>query len=228
MVDHLGRRIKDTLLDPLLRVLPGWVHPNGVTLLSLLPGVATAILAAFGYWHWAIFAFALNRILDGLDGLLARGRGLQSDFGGYLDIMIDFLVYAVIPIGVWLGVEGPLLSSPIPGAGAVVFAETAWLRTLAPITLLAVFYVNGASWMYLSSLLEKRRASGTIRDESPAASRSTSIQMPAGLVEGTETVLFYLLFLLFPSYYPLLFYLMAAATAVGVVQRLAWAWDRLR
>ncbi|MFP4302956.1 MAG: CDP-alcohol phosphatidyltransferase family protein, partial [Spirochaetaceae bacterium] len=103
MIDKVGRRIKDAFLTPMLRVVPKRVHPNSVTLLSLLPGVATALFAALGIWPWALVAFLLNRALDGLDGLLARTRGVQSDFGGYLDIMIDFLVYAAIPVGIWVG-----------------------------------------------------------------------------------------------------------------------------
>ena len=220
MVDHMGRRLKDIVLDPLLDHIPRWVHPNGVTLLSLLPGLAAALIASLGMWLWALLAFTLNRILDGLDGLIARDRGLQSDFGGYMDIMIDFVVYAAIPIGVWIGVEAPLPASSLGGEDLRLLSGTILPQALPLIVLFAVFYVNAASWMYLSSLMEKRRAG--------SPSRNTSVEMPAGLVEGTETVLFYLLFLLLPSYYPLLFYLMAAATSVGVVQRLRWAWKHLR
>lgn len=220
MVDRIGRRLKDAFLDPVLRLLPSWVTPNGITVVSLLPGLAAAVLAAFGILHWALLAFALNRVLDGLDGLLARGRGLQSDLGGYLDIVIDFLVYAAIPIGVWIGIEAPLSFSN----GGVLTDPTGSdiLRSLPLVVLLAVFYVNAASWMYLSSVLEKRRKA---RLESE---NITTVVMPAGLVEGTETVLFYFLFLLFPGQYPILFYLMAAATSVGVVQRIGWAKKHLR
>jgi phosphatidylglycerophosphate synthase len=226
MVDDFGRRVKDALLDPVLQIIPAGVHPNSVSLVSLLPGVATAVLAAFGLWPWAICAFALNRVLDGLDGLLARGRGLQSDFGGYLDIMIDFVVYAAIPIGVWVGVEAPIGRFALD-AGMEATAETL-PRTMALVVLLAVFYVNGASWMYLSAVMEKRSRNGDSHIKTEAASPPTSVTMPSGLVEGTETVLFYFLFLLFPNHYPVLFYLMAAATAVGIVQRIGWAIKHLR
>lgn len=227
MVDHVGRRLKDILLNPLLGLIPSWVHPTGVTLLSLVPGIAAALFAAFGMWLWALFAFALNRILDGLDGLIARGRGLQSDFGGYMDIMIDFVVYAAIPVGVWVGVEAPLPTSGLEEGDLRLVSGGLLSRALPLITLLALFYVNAASWMYLSSLVEKRRAEEPRRSKLDAE-RTTSIEMPGGLVEGTETVLFYLLFLLVPSYYPLLFFLMAVGTSIGVLQRLHWAWNHLR
>lgn len=243
MVDPLGRRVKDALLTPIARLVPNRLSPNSVTLLSLPPGLATAILAAYGIWTWAIVAFALNRILDGLDGLLARSRSLQSDFGGYLDIMIDFLVYALIPIGVWLGIEVTLGMAAGAGAAvaAVAEARSLLLNALPLILLLAVFYVNAASWMYLSSVLEKRRAgtptpgtvsaadtaTGNTASSGDRARRQTAVEMPTGLVEGTETVIFYFLFLLIPQQYAVLFYLMAAATSIGVLQRLIWAMRRL-
>lgn len=199
MFDSLTRVAKDSVLGPLLRLLPRWIHPDAVTLASLPAGLAAAGLAATGAWGWAVAWFVLNRALDGLDGLLARERGLQSDFGGYLDIMVDFLVYAAVPIGVWYG-TGTAATTPL-------------------IVLLAVFYVNGASWMYLSAILEKRGRT---------APGATSVTMPTGLVEGTETVVFFLLFLAIPAHAALLFWLMAGATAVGIIQRLLWAARHLR
>ena len=198
MLDGIGRKLKDVILYPLVQALPRAIHPNAITVASLIPGVAAAVLAATGLWWWAQAAFWLNRGLDGLDGLVARQRGQQSDFGGYLDIMVDFAVYAALPIGVWWG------------SGATPSMAT----TVALVVLLAVFYVNGASWMYLSAVLEKRRS---------AHRGSTSVAMPGGLIEGTETVVFFTLFLAFPRWAAPLFALMAAGTAIGVAQRLLWA-----
>ncbi len=183
-------------------MIPRWIHPNAISVFSLFPGVAAALLAADARWNAALAVFALNRILDGLDGLVARERSLQSDLGGYIDLLVDFAVYAVIPIGVWWGVGEPHGSaSPV-----------------ALVTLLAAFYVNAASWMYLAALIEKRSA---------AADRTTSIVMPRGLIEGTETVIFYALFLIVPHYSTYLFFLMAAATVAGSLQRVVWAMRRL-
>ncbi len=208
MLDQVTRSLKDSLLTPLERVIPHGLHPDTITWVSLIPGLAAALLAGVGLTGWAVAAFVANRILDGLDGLLARRRHLQSDFGGYLDIIVDFVVYAAIPIGVWYGAAG--------GAGA-----------LPLVLLLSVFYVNGASWMYLSAVLEKRRP----KDGEPSSSRRsehTTVTMPRGVVEGTETVIFFTLFLLIPRLYVLLFSIMTALTAAGVVQRLVWAYRNIR
>ena len=199
MLDSLTRRAKDQLLTPLLQLVPSWLHPDLITLASLPAGLAAAVLAGQGRPVGAVACFVLNRALDGLDGLLARERGKQSDFGGYLDIMVDFVVYAAIPVGVWYG-GGQAATVPL-------------------LLLLAVFYVNAASWMYLSALLEKRGR---------APSGSTSVTMPTGLVEGTETVVFFLLFLSLPGRAAVLFVTMAGATAIGIGQRLLWAARNLR
>lgn len=194
MFDDRARRFKDRLLTPFASHIGGRIHPTTVTVLSLIPGLTAASLAAIGRSWWAVAFFLINRILDGLDGFIARRRNLQSDLGGYIDLIVDFLVYATIPIGVWWG--------------------SATREPLPLIVLLATFYVNAASWMVLSAILEKRNASGN---------RQTSVAMPKGLIEGTETVLLYSLFLVLPRWSSLLFLLMAAGTAVGIVQRLLWA-----
>lgn len=237
MLDRIGRSLKDSVLIPLERAIPRGISPNTVTWASLVPGVAAAVCAALGLWGWAFAAFAVNRVLDGLDGMIARKRDCQSDYGGYLDIVVDFAVYACIPIGVWLGATGYTATADFPATAAV----------LPLVVLLAVFYVNAASWMYLSAVIEKRRAMGAHRTaphhsaavtpggagnsanpRSATPAELTSVTMPTGVVEGTETVVFFALFLLLPSYYPLLFSIMAVATAAGVVQRLIWAYRTLR
>lgn len=205
MLDKFTRTIKDRLLLPLVDAIPQRVTPDTITVASIVPGVTAALCAGVGMWGWGLGAFVLNRILDGLDGLVARRRVSQSDFGGYLDIMVDFLVYTMVPVGVQIG------AGSIEGAGLSRFTTAMPLAIL-----LGSFYVNAASWMYLSALLEKRR---------PATRETgtTSVAMPSGLVEGTETIGFYVLFFLFPRWTPILFLVMAAGTLIGAGQRLLWA-----
>ncbi|MFP4210847.1 MAG: CDP-alcohol phosphatidyltransferase family protein [Alkalispirochaeta sp.] len=206
MIDRFTRTIKDRLLLPLVDAIPQRVTPDMITVVSIVPGVAAALFGSLGLWGWGLGAFVLNRILDGLDGLLARRRVSQSDFGGYLDIMIDFLVYAVVPVGVEIG-AGSIDGIP----------EWSRFATAMPLAiLLGSFYINAASWMYLSAVLEKRRTA----DREPGA---TSVTMPPGLVEGTETIGFYILFFLLPRWSRILFLVMAAGTLIGAAQRLVWA-----
>ncbi len=150
------------------------------------------------WYRTALGLWLLNRLLDGLDGLAAREHGRATDFGGYLDIMADFAVYAAVPIGLYLSQ---------PGAG----------NALSLIVMLGSFYVNAASWMFLSAILEKRTAGAFVRGE------VTSVTMPPGLVGGTETILFYAAFLIWPDHMSVLFMLMAGLVLLGVGQRLWWA-----
>lgn len=197
MLDHVLRGYKDRLLRPLAVAL-GRVSPNAITLLALVIGLTAAVLAARQMYVLALALWLVNRILDGLDGMLARTTWQQSDFGGYLDIVADFVVYAALPIGLFLG------------------RATADLG-ISLALLLGSFYVNAASWMYLSAILEKRRAGAGVRGE------LTTVTMPAGLVGGTETILFYAAFLIWPGALPWLFLTMAGLVLLGVIQRLGWA-----
>lgn len=197
MFDHITRRWKDALLAPLLP-LAARLTPIQISLLGLLlAGVAFGLLAT-GRPFQALPFWLLNRVADGLDGLVARRTARQSDFGGYIDILADFAAYALIPLGVVLGAQ--------PAGG--------WL---ALALLLATFYVNAASWIYLSALLEKRHAGAA------ALREPTSVTMPAGLIAGSETIVFYTLMIALPTYSVWLFGLMTAGVLVGIGQRLVWA-----
>ncbi len=65
------------------------VHPNFVTLL----GFTLIVLgSAFLYYGMGLVSFLLlgtGALLDAVDGALARRRGLQSDFGAFLDSTVD-------------------------------------------------------------------------------------------------------------------------------------------
>lgn len=202
MFDDLLRRLKDKLLAPLAAGIGRRVHPNTLTVVALAAGLAVALLAARRQYGAALGCWALNRLLDGLDGTLARVTDQQSDFGGYLDILLDFVVYAAIPVGLAHGAGSP----PVVRAAL-------WLE--------AAFFVNAASWMYLSAVLERRAQGARARGE------LTTVTMPPGIIAGAETVLFYALFLAFPARLEALFAVMAALVGVNVVQRLAWAARRL-
>jgi phosphatidylglycerophosphate synthase len=195
--DDLLRAVKDRLLAPVAGAL-GACPPVLITLAALAAGIAAAWFAAQRSYPWALAAWLANRVLDGLDGAVARTHGRSSDFGGYLDILCDFAVYALVPIGLVVG-------DPAPDA---------W-RALA--LLLASFYLNAASWLYLAAILERRGRGVAV------SGQVTSIAMPAGLVAGTETIVFYALFLLLPSYVVPLFLTMAGLVLAGVTQRAVWA-----
>jgi phosphatidylglycerophosphate synthase len=204
MFDAWLRAFKDRLLAPWLARVPWTIPPNAVSLVSFAIGLCAAVAAGRHRYRFAVGLWLVSRAIDGIDGALARVQGTQTDFGGYLDIVLDFVVYALIPIGLVAGL-------PSPGAH--------W----AALALLASFYVNAASWMYLAAILERRRASGRPRaSQSPDV--ATAVVMPPGLVGGAETIVLYALFLAFPDYLVIGFGLMTVLVIVTIIQRLYWAW----
>lgn len=204
MLDPLVRPMKDAVLEPVARAA-GRTNPHVITAAALAAGLGSAGAAAAGRYGSALLLWLLNRTLDGLDGVVARRTGRQSDLGGYVDIVADFVVYAAIPLGVAFGAEA---------RDAPIWREAALL--------LAAFYVNAVAWLYVSALVEKRAAGGT------RAGGPTSVVMPEGLVAGTETVLFFCAFLLLPDAAGVLFTVMAVLVTLTIVQRVVQAIDRLR
>ncbi|MEP7187551.1 MAG: CDP-alcohol phosphatidyltransferase family protein [Roseiflexaceae bacterium] len=198
MVDKLLRIPKEQALTPVAMHLLRRIRPTTITLFAFSVGGAAALAIWQGYYLLGLVLWLLNRVLDGLDGTLARITDQQSDFGGYLDILLDTVMYAIIPTALAFSVDTPHANQVL-------------------ILLLISFYVNGASWMYVAALLEKRRAGAT------ASGELTTITMPSGLIEGTETIAFFVLFILFPNAIVALFIVMALLTFATIGQRLIWA-----
>jgi len=211
MFDEKMRLVKDTTFDPLARLLQG-VSPWLFTTAGLLAGSAAAAALWQQRYGLGFLLWFINRVFDGLDGAVARMRGTQSDFGGYLDIVVDFVVYALIPVGLAAGVGDAATSTGSTQAAATGSAQAV---TLSLIFLLCTYYVNAASWMYLAAVLEKRHATDD--------GRLTTITMPAGIIGGTETIVFYTAFIFFPAYLVWLFSLMGLLIVVTIWQRLVWA-----
>jgi phosphatidylglycerophosphate synthase len=156
-----------------------------------------------------VVAWLASRVLDGLDGVVARLQGSQSDLGGYLDIVLDTMGYAAVPLGI----------------AAHHGTALAWASAAG---LLAAFYVNAVSWSYLATLLVQRHGRGGEPNAPVTPPRLTSTPMPAGIVEGTETVVFFTLMLAIPGWALPLIWLMMALTLATALQRLLRAPRLLR
>jgi phosphatidylglycerophosphate synthase len=198
MLDREVRVYKERLLNPIADGLGRAVHPTTITLIGAAFGVGAGV-AAWQQMYWVgLGLWAVNRILDGLDGTVARRTNQQSDLGGYIDIVLDDLVYSLIVLLFAVGINTP------QGYIAAGF-------------LLVTYRVNAASWLYLASLLEKKSAGAKANKE------LTSITMPPGLIEGTETVIFYAFLFALPMFGVPLMWVFGVLVALTVVQRLVWA-----
>ncbi|MDE3053449.1 MAG: CDP-alcohol phosphatidyltransferase family protein [Gemmatimonadota bacterium] len=200
MFDAYLRELKDRILWRTARRAGRWVPPNVVTLAAFLIGLMAAG-AAWGRAYGAgLGLWLLNRLLDGLDGTIARSTDRQTAFGGFLDLTLDFVVYAAVPIGLALGA----------GSRAAL---------LTVIGLLASFYVN-ATWMYLAAILERRRLA-------IPGGEQTSAAMPEGIIAGTETAVLYAIFFLWPRALVPVGAAMAVLVGATAAQRLRWTWRHL-
>lgn len=190
------------LIDPPLNAIGGamaraGIGANAVTLAGLVPGLAAAVAIAHGQFMLGLGLVLLNRLLDGLDGAVARARG-PSDFGGYLDILADFLFYTAIPVG---------------------FGLAASANALPALLLVAAFTLTGISFLAFAVMAAKR-------GEETSAHGRKSFFYSTGLAEGTETILCFVAMCLLPQYFAWIAYGYAALCVLTVFQRSAMAWQR--
>ena len=205
MLDAQARRVLDRPLSRVARLIDRpFVGPNGLTLLGLATGLASAATAATQLWWWALGLWVFSRVMDGLDGPLARLRraGPQhtggpsggSEAGGFLDITADFAVYGATVVGVAIG--------------ATHQYDADWLPFLL---VLLAYYVNGTAFLAFSSIAER---TGQQRDD------GRSLSFLGGLAEGTETIAVHSLWLLLPAHADVIAIVWAAVVGLSAAQRI--------
>ena len=200
MLDPIFRPILHKPLDAAGRWLAGLgLSANQVTIAGLGLGLAAAIAIAFGDFSMGLYLFLLSRLADGLDGAVARAT-TPTEQGGFLDIALDFFVYAAIPLA--FAVYDP--------------SENAFSIAL----LLASFLANGSVFLAFAILAEKRALASDFRG-------SRSIYYLGGIAEGSETIAFFVAFCLFPSAFPVLALIFAMICIVSAVARVILGWKML-
>jgi phosphatidylglycerophosphate synthase len=201
MLDGLMRRLLDPALDRMGRALAAHGTPaDALTFAGLVCGLGAALSMAVSADRLALLAFGLNRLLDGLDGAVARATA-RTDRGGFLDIVCDFAIYGAIPLA---------FAVRDPGSNG-----------LAAAVLLFSFYVNGASFLAFAAVAARRGLESSVRGVK-------SIYFTVGLAEGTETVLAFVAMCLWPGYFPQIALAFAGLTLMGSVARVTLAWHVFR
>ena len=98
MFDARLRPLIDPPLNRIGRALAaGGVTANMLTFLGLVLGLAGAGAIALGQLAIGLALIIANRLLDGLDGAVARANG-PTALGGYFDIVADFAFYVSVPL----------------------------------------------------------------------------------------------------------------------------------
>lgn len=200
MLDAKLRPLIDPPLNAIGRALAGaGITANAITFAGLALGLGGAAAIALGHVGWGLALILANRLLDGLDGAVARVRG-PSDLGGYFDIVADFAFYVSIPLG--FGILAPA-------------------NTLPALVLVASFVLTGVSFLAFAVIAGKRGAT-------TEAHGRKSFFYSTGLAEGTETIAVFIAMCLLPAWFGPIAYGYAALCTLTVFQRSAMAVSAFR
>lgn len=202
MLDARLTPLVKPLLQPVVSLLHRFgVNADQVTVVGFVIGILAVPAIITDNFGLALACIVTNRICDGIDGELARRAGNSSAAGGYLDICLDFLFYAAIPLG--FGLADPFLW----GAPALV--------------LLCAFIGTGSSFLAFAVAAEKYKI------ERPQFAHKSFYYMQ-GLTEGTETILFFIAVCIWPQGFSLLAYIFAIACFITVMTRVAGGYKTLK
>lgn len=197
MIDAMILPIQRGLLHAPAQILAGWgVRADQITIAGFVVGLCALPALALGAFWLALTLILLNRLADGLDGAVARISG-ATDRGAFLDTALDFLFYALIPLGF-------ALADPVANA-------------LPAAVLIASFVGTGSSFLAFAAIAAQR---GIVSKTYPAK----GIYYLGGLTEGAETIAFFVTICLVPAAFPVLALVFAAACAVTTVTRWHMGW----
>lgn len=176
------------------------ISADVLTVAGFFFGVACVPLVALGFPGVALVFLLINRLADGLDGELARLRN-PTDAGGYLDITLDFIFYAIFPLGF-------ALIDPSQNA-------------LPAAILIASFVGTGASFLAFATQAEKRSI------VSPDFSYKSLFYLN-GLAEGTETIICFSLMCLFPQHFAMFAWVFAMVCVITAINRVYFGYKTLQ
>lgn len=188
------------LIDPYLTRMGNGLARVGisadmVTWGGFVVGAAAGLAIAWQLYLAGLVLLLISRLADGLDGAVARATR-KTDLGGYLDIVLDFAFYGLIPLG-------------------FVFADPQ-ANAVAGAVLLFSFYVNGSSFLAYAIMAEKR---GLETDRRGAK----SLYFTTGLAEATETLAVFAACCLWPAAFPTIAWIFAVICFYTAASRIVLA-----
>ncbi len=197
MIDAALQPIMRRVLTPPARLLAAaGVGADGITIAGFAIGLLVVPALAAGMPGIALCLILLNRLLDGLDGAVARIAG-PTDRGAFIDITLDFAFYALVPVGFALA---------DPDANA-----------LAAAVLIAAFVGTGSSFLAFAAVAARHGRTAT-------AFPTKGIHYLGGLTEGFETIVVFGAMCLIPAAFAGLAFVFSAACAVTTVLRWRQGW----
>ena len=162
MIDTKLRALLDKPLTSIARVaIKAGLDADRMTFIGFGVGILAGVSVMLGSMMLALLLVLLSRLCDGLDGTIARLQG-PTDRGAFLDIALDFLFYAWIPLS---------------------FAIYDPANALAAAFLLFSFIGTGTSFLSYAAIAEKKGIEASAKGQK-------GIYYLGGLIEGTETIIF--------------------------------------
>lgn len=197
MIDKHIQPLQALVLGPVATFLARHrVTADQLTITGFGLGLLALPAIAYGYYWTGLLFIIVNRIIDGLDGAVAR-LTKPTDRGAFLDIALDFVFYALVPLAfAWAS----------PDANA-----------LAAACLIAAFVGTGSSFLAFSTIAAKRGLSA-------AGTPKKGLYYLGGLTEGAETIAVFIAMCLWPGQFALLAYLFASLCLITTLTRWHQGW----
>ena len=197
MLDRYALPLIRPVADASARVLVRMgIGANTVTWVGFSIGMLASFLIATEHHFTPAIALFASRICDALDGAVAR-QTQTTDAGAFLDITLDFLFYASVPLA--FAIANPSQDA-LPAA-----------------VLLTAFIGTGSSFLAFATLAAKRGMRST---DYP----TKSFYFLGGLTEGTETLACFAAMCAWPQHFAALAYAFAGLCAVTTATRIWWGW----
>ncbi len=201
MFDHRIILLQNRVLVPVARVLAKrGLRADALSWTGFGFGIVAFALIWANWYLAGLLAILANRLVDGLDGSVARATG-PTDRGAFLDIVLDFAFYTLVPL-------------------AFALADPD-VHALPAAVLIASFVGTGTSFLAFSLIAERRGLRST---KFPAK----GIYYVGALAEGAETIAVFVAMCLFPAYFPELAYSYAVLCVITTALRLTLGLAMLR
>lgn len=201
MLDRYSLQLLSPRLESIARILAQkGIKADHISICGFFGGMAGAAAISRHYYFLGLLLILLNRLGDGIDGHVARING-PTDRGAFLDISLDFIFYSAVIVG-------------------FAMAEPA-NNGLAATILIFSFIGTGSTFLAYAIMAERRSI--------------TNLKLPqkgfyylGGLTEGTETILFLILFCLFPSLFSVFAWIFALLCILTTTTRIIYGYSSLR
>ena len=196
----LDRRLQP-LTEPALSsfasiAIKAGISADVASIIGFIFGLVAACLIAFGYFSLALVFFIINRIIDGLDGAIARANE-PTYRGGFLDIVFDFIIYSSIPFA---------------------FAIYDFGNSFAACFLVFSFVGTGTSFLAYALIHAK------LSDKKKDTLNGKSFYYLGGLIEGSETIIFIVIILCFPSLFSNIAFSFGCLCWISAILRIHAGW----